>query len=55
MLTAGTSRTIRIRGASSISLSNQPLVFIDGVRYADGNTDLGINGQRTDRLNPEPG
>ena len=49
--TAGTSRTIRIRGASSISLSNQPLVFIDGVRYADGNTDLGINGQRTDRLN----
>ena len=49
--TAGTSRTIRIRGASSISLSNQPLVFIDGVRYADGVTDLGINGQRTDRLN----
>ena len=35
--TAGTSRQIRIRGASSISLSNQPLIFIDGVRYrADG-------------------
>ena len=49
--TPGTSRTIRIRGASSISLSNQPLVFIDGVRYADGNLDLGLNGQRTDRLN----
>ena len=48
--TAGTSRQIRIRGASSISLSNQPLIFIDGVRYADGAVSIGLD-QRTDRLN----
>ena len=48
--TAGTSRTIRIRGASSISLSNQPLIFIDGVRFTDGNVSIGLD-QRTDRLN----
>jgi TonB-dependent starch-binding outer membrane protein SusC len=35
--TAGTAQQIRIRGASSISLSNEPLVFIDGVR-ADSRT-----------------
>jgi len=48
--TAGTSRAIRIRGASSISLSNQPLIFIDGIRYTDGNVNIGLD-QRTDRLN----
>jgi TonB-linked SusC/RagA family outer membrane protein len=30
--TAGAAPRIRIRGASSISLSNEPLIFIDGVR-----------------------
>lgn len=35
--TAGTSQTIRIRGISSISLSNEPLIFIDGVRVSSGN------------------
>ncbi|MFN9201989.1 MAG: SusC/RagA family TonB-linked outer membrane protein [Gemmatimonas sp.] len=30
--TTGAAQRIRIRGASSISLSNEPLVFIDGVR-----------------------
>ena len=30
--TTGTASRIRIRGASSISLSNEPLIFIDGVR-----------------------
>ena len=29
---AGTGQQIRIRGASSISLSNEPLVYVDGVR-----------------------
>jgi TonB-dependent starch-binding outer membrane protein SusC len=48
--TAGTSRQIRIRGAASISLSNQPLIFIDGVAYADGQINIGLD-QRTDRLN----
>ncbi len=49
--TAGTSRNIRIRGASSISLSNQPIVFIDGVRFNEGTVNLGLNGQLTDRMN----
>lgn len=49
--TAGTGRTIRIRGASSISLSNQPIIFIDGVRFNEGAVNLGLNGQLTDRLN----
>ena len=49
--TAGTSRTIRMRGASSISLSNQPIIFIDGVRFNEGTVNLGLNGQLTDRLN----
>ncbi len=30
--TTGAAQRIRIRGASSISLSNEPLIFIDGVR-----------------------
>lgn len=34
--TTGSAPRINIRGASSISLSNQPLVFIDGVRVEGG-------------------
>jgi TonB-dependent starch-binding outer membrane protein SusC len=49
--TAGTNRNIRIRGASSISLSNNPIIFIDGVRFNEGTVNLGLNGQLTDRLN----
>jgi TonB-linked SusC/RagA family outer membrane protein len=49
--TAGTARQIRIRGASSISLSNNPLVFVDGIRVAEGVGGVGVGGQRTDRLN----
>ena len=33
---AGTSNQIRIRGVSSISLSNEPLLYIDGVRVNTG-------------------
>lgn len=29
---AGTGQQIRVRGASSISLSNEPLIYVDGVR-----------------------
>ncbi len=53
----GTANQIRIRGNASISLSNQPLVFVDGVRVAEGAafTTAGggsvLNGQVTDRLN----
>ncbi len=49
--TAGTGTTIRIRGASSVNLSNQPLVFIDGVRTIEGQVGSGQAGQVYDRLN----
>ncbi|BAH39446.1 MAG TPA: SusC/RagA family TonB-linked outer membrane protein [Gemmatimonas aurantiaca] len=59
--TKGTSTQIRIRGASSINLSNQPLIFVDGVRINEGpinigNGGAGTGGQAYDRfndLNPE--
>jgi len=50
---AGTAQQIRIRGNASISLSNEPLVFIDGVR-ADSRINgrgIGVGGQSTSRLN----
>jgi TonB-linked SusC/RagA family outer membrane protein len=49
--TVGTAKTIRIRGASSINLSNQPLLFVDGVRVNDGITTSGQFGQSFDRMN----
>jgi TonB-linked SusC/RagA family outer membrane protein len=54
---SGTSQQIRIRGASSISLSNEPLVFIDGVR-ADSRAQMVTftGGQANSRIfdiNPE--
>ena len=50
--TSGTGQTIRIRGASSISLSNEPLIFIDGIRADSRNTQIyGVGGQQTSRLN----
>jgi TonB-dependent starch-binding outer membrane protein SusC len=54
---SGTSNQIRVRGASSISLSNEPLLYIDGVRVATGGglqTDPGVfftGGQLYERLN----
>lgn len=49
--TAGTSRRINIRGAASVNLSNQPLIFIDGIRLVEGTIGLGQSGQVADRLN----
>jgi len=49
--TAGTSRRINIRGASSINLSNQPIVFVDGIRLVEGQPGLSAGGQSADRLN----
>lgn len=49
--TAGTSKAIRIRGSSSINLSNQPLLFIDGIRINEGIIASGQSGQSFDRLN----
>jgi TonB-linked SusC/RagA family outer membrane protein len=34
--TTGTGQKIRIRGANSISLTNEPIVIVDGVRFDNG-------------------
>jgi TonB-linked SusC/RagA family outer membrane protein len=50
--TVGSGSKIRIRGSSSISLSNEPLFVLDGVRInsdADDQT-LGVGGQTISRL-----
>ncbi|HEY8062955.1 MAG TPA: TonB-dependent receptor plug domain-containing protein, partial [Gemmatimonadales bacterium] len=51
--TIGAGTRIRIRGANSVSLSNEPIIYIDGVKV---NTDassssLGTGGQSPSRLN----
>ena len=59
---SGSSQKIRIRGSSSISLSNEPLIFIDGIRVngtiesvnrpGEGSgSGTGTGGQATSRLN----
>ena len=49
---SGTSNQIRIRGAASISLSNEPLLYIDGVRVASaGAPQWFTGGQSYERLN----
>lgn len=56
--TAGANAKIRIRGTNSLSLSNDPLVIIDGVRVnsdlGDNNGtagSIGVGGQTPSRLN----
>lgn len=57
--TIGSGSRIRIRGASSISLSNEPIVVIDGIRFSNefannsvsGSTTLGVGGQVPSRFN----
>ncbi|MGI8546275.1 MAG: SusC/RagA family TonB-linked outer membrane protein [Gemmatimonadaceae bacterium] len=48
----GTSQRIRIRGANSLSLSNEPLVYVDG-NLVSNSTELsvGVGGQAASRLN----
>jgi TonB-linked SusC/RagA family outer membrane protein len=48
---AGTSQRIRIRGANSLSLSNEPLVYVDGALINTGFTGGGVGGQQASRLN----
>ena len=51
---SGANTRIDIRGQSSISLSNQPLVFVDGVRItsgARGTPGNGVGGQTLNALN----
>src|SRR5437016_10655381 len=57
--TVGTASRIRIRGATSISLTNEPLIVIDGIRFNNnvgnsgttGSTIIGVGGQVPSRLN----
>ena len=56
-LTGGSTR-VRIRGNSSISLSNEPIYVVDGVKIwaAEGSSSIGIGGTlpaRMNDLNPE--
>ena len=51
----GSGATVRIRGVSSFSLSNQPLVYVDGVRVdnaqSTGPTNQGFGASTTSRWN----
>jgi TonB-dependent SusC/RagA subfamily outer membrane receptor len=51
--TTGGGNRIRIRGNNSVSLSNEPLFVIDGVRInsANGAMQFGVGGQAASRLN----
>ena len=54
--TTGTGSRVRIRGSNSVSLGNDPLVIIDGVRVASASTGsvattIGVGGQVPSRLN----
>jgi TonB-linked SusC/RagA family outer membrane protein len=56
--TLGAGTRIRIRGSNSISLDNDPLIIIDGVRANgnEGSSTIGVGGQvpsRLDDINPE--
>lgn len=53
--TAGTGTKIRIRGSSSMSLTNEPLLVVDGIRVDNRSDDLnpyiGVGGQTISRIN----
>jgi TonB-linked SusC/RagA family outer membrane protein len=56
--TTGTGSRIRIRGSNSISLSNDPLLIVDGVRLNNSTAafSIGLGGQTTSRfddINPD--
>ena len=51
--TTGTGSRVRIRGANSLSLSNEPLIIIDGVRVnsSASSSSISTGGQAPSRLN----
>ncbi len=54
--TTGGGTRIRIRGANSLSLSNEPLIYVDGIRVDNTAASFGVNsisvgGQEPSRLN----
>lgn len=44
---SGTSNQIRVRGVSSISLSNEPLLYVDGIRVVTGGGSAFFTGGQT--------
>src|SRR5207244_6731092 len=55
--TTGSGSRVRIRGASRLSLTNEPIIVLDGIRVDNGATgvlrasSIGIGGQSPSRLN----
>src|SRR6266576_2381873 len=51
--TVGTGTRIRIRGQTSLSLSNEPVYYVDGVRVESGDNSLSLvtGGQAPSRIN----
>ena len=51
--TTGTGTRIRIRGSNSVSLSNEPVLVVNGIRVENGasSTSVGVGGQTPSRLN----
>ncbi len=52
----GAGQRIRIRGANSLSLSNEPLLYLDGVLISNGKGGIDVGGgdySRLNDLNPE--
>lgn len=47
----GSGQRIRIRGANSLSLSNDPLIYIDGVLASNSRGGISLGGQDYSRLN----
>jgi TonB-linked SusC/RagA family outer membrane protein len=55
---SGAAQRIRIRGANSLSLSNEPLLYLDGVLISNGKGGIDVGGgtegySRLNDLNPE--
>ena len=49
--TTGGSQRVRIRGANSLSLSNEPLLYVDGVLASNSKGGINLGGQDYSRLN----
>ncbi len=48
--TVGNATNIKIRGNSSINLSNTPLVYVDGARVSTDARSRGVGGAASDRM-----
>lgn len=52
--TTGTGQKIRIRGANSLSLSNEPLIIVDGVRYSNSTALFGGSNAVESTIDQDP-